>query len=283
MNRHIPRFRVTLDLTTISARIPSRFQRLIDVTTFFQRAIENFEEPLEERIPGSVLPFMPAVAERIERPDRLREEAKAWLLTWAVTEVLETLGTSVRRAYVACLWMERMGRQTRGYREIQNEIRDEGVSFSALTLPVKIRRFRGRFGPELVPDEVRYLRSLLEVFECLRHRDGVVAECDRNSDSGLTARWSRMGVWVVDEEGETRVEGFVGVPQVGQVELRPEVGSRTFDVGSRVKLTPLDFIEICWCMTRFAFRLEERVRTFFRQREKRDPSRTPSSKARLIS
>lgn len=282
MKRRIPRVRVTLDLTTISARIPARFQRLIDVTTFFQRAIENFEEPLEERIPGSVLPFMPAVAESIEGPDRLREEAKAWLLTWAVTEVLETLGTSVQRAYVACLWMERMGRQTRGYREIENEIRDEGVSFSALTLPAKIRRL-GRFGPELIPDEMRYLRSLLEVSECLRHRDGVVAECDRNSDGGLTARWSRMGVWVVDEEGETRVEGFVGVPQVGQVELRPEVGSRTFDVGSRVDLTPLDFIEICWCMTRFAFRLEERVRTFFRQREKRGPSRTPSSKARLIS
>lgn len=103
----------------------------------------------------------------------------------------------------------------------------------------------------LQPINGQSLISINAARNCLTHRRGVVGTRDAGPDGKLTLTWKGMEIFATTPSGEDVIllprsfDKPIGFKDGGQIRMRFQYRSKSFTLGERIVLTPVDLSEIC--------------------------------------
>ena len=138
--------------------------------------------------------------------------------------------------------------------------------FHQFGLPKKLSWLRDTYDSLLASESSSSLLTVNAGRNCLVHRQGIVQEIDKNSDDGLTVRWTNLELEVAGNEGQRPL--LVGdTVQAGErVSVAQNSTSKTFAIGYRISFSTQEFSGLCWNFFVFGSQLVAAIKKYGRSR-----------------
>jgi hypothetical protein len=198
--------------------------------------------------------------------DEFNSQYSEWVLSNGFRDAIESVSSFLESAHrVLSIW-ELLEKQKEGSAITGNEwnkiFQDGGNKFHRLGLPDKLKYISDNHGIKISESYKEQILSINVARNCFVHRQGIVSDRDANDEGELVVKWSRLRMFLQNEDGEEDLIIGKVVEKESTVCVKFEETEKIFSRGNQLSFTTEEMSEIIWCFFLFGNELIMNISKF---------------------
>lgn len=198
--------------------------------------------------------------------EEAQEQYSEWVLSNGFRDLIESVNIFLESAHRVLSFFELEIKRKEGVvlkGTDWNEIINTGEKkFHRLGLPLKLKHIREKHGISFDRKFGEQLISINTARNCFVHRNGVIAECDLNTNTALEVKWTGMSMILQNEDGEKELIIGEIVEKDSVLVMRNQEEIKSFTLGQRISFSAKEYASMSWCLFLFGNNLVQAISNF---------------------
>jgi hypothetical protein len=190
---------------------------------------------------------------------------RGWILANGFRDISELLGESLEIAHTILARASALRANRRQTKLTDDSDAAAASRFHSSGFPTKLDFLSTEFGFSIPSNFRVYGLSINAVRNCLVHRNGLVQGRDLKGAEALVLHWQPLKIIVVGKDGEREIKLGQIVGKGEKVGLVNRRQNKKFAINARIELTPDEFSEVAWTVSRFAAVVDSAIEAYAEQ------------------